>query len=75
MKITLVRETRTTRRVDIRVDSVGLYILFWQCGELAACVSYQYPTFIQRRLNGEMAAIHYIPGLSVMSLSEEQLEY
>jgi len=72
---TLFRETRTTRKVTFRADRYGLYLLCWERGCLAAGVSYQWPNWLQRKVNGEDAARHLNPGLSGFSWGPDVVEF
>lgn len=75
-EVTLIPETKTLRHVILRIDYYGIYFLCEQEGNLVAGVSYQWPTFIQRHVNGEDAAMHLVPGLSGFSWdAQETIEY
>lgn len=74
MNIVLFRETRTTRQSTFRADQYGLYLLFWERGNLAAGVSYQWPSWVQRKINGEDTDRHLNPGLSVFSWGPDVLD-
>lgn len=41
--VTIIPETSTTRKVTFRIDSAGIYLLFWQQSEMVAGVSFQWP--------------------------------
>lgn len=63
---TLFRETRTTRRIDFRLDNYGIYFLAYQAGDMVAGVSYQFPEWFTKNE-------YLVPGLSGFSWDAQEV--
>lgn len=61
------------RKLSFRADRYDLYFLCYQEDCLVAGISFQYPAWIQKRINGDFAAMHLVPGLSLFSWDAEEI--
>lgn len=60
---TLFKGSKTLRRIDFRIDTQGVYLLFYQGDVLAAGISYQYHW---------NKSIHLVPGWSFFSWNAQR---
>lgn len=63
----IFKGSNTLRKITIRIDTYGIYLLFWEQEDMKAGITYQYPEWYQRIKNGNLAAIHIKPGFSIFS--------
>jgi len=65
--VTIIPETSTTRQVTFRFEAkYGVYLLFWQQGEMVAGMSIQWPEFIT-------GSRFFKPGISIFSHDAQEI--
>lgn len=76
IEVTLFPETKITREIEFRADRYGLYLNCCQSKCLVAGISFQWPTWLQRLVNGEESARHLVAGLRIYSWdAQECIDY
>jgi hypothetical protein len=78
--VTILKETRLTRRVDFRLDKIGVYFLFYQSSYMTGGVSYQWPLWFMgcmqrfpKLRTSKMWLLHHRPGLYVHNTDYQEM--